>query len=435
MERLPLELQTHCIGSLEDDPDALKSLRLTSKYLEQLATEVLFKKVILRNDEHSGTRFRYLTESRLNPFVHTAIFTTSRAPGNTSRMPNHSQIAESFEDVFESIPNLQNLKGVQVKFTARFSDSDRSSPNDHFYGPHRQSFSEAESFRSELWELILPAMRQGEGVKALTVKNVRNTGMGTSSGRDDYDAIATRLTELHLQTEGPGDEYIRQYGFPSFWLKPANRQLTHLSLHGGESAWGVWPISDFRDVEPFPQLTSLSLGTFSIAHDWQIDWITAHKSLKKLYLSGSFILTTLLMGEDMAKANFPNLAHLDHRNDRAWEYYTHVDLRWHDIFQRFRTELCLSHFAFGSGEIYKEHAFEKRYDMSSHLYEQRYMMFDFKRIGEQWVFEDRHDFYPSRSTGCNEEIVVRSPCDDEDEEALQSLLEAVERRKTMAAQP
>jgi hypothetical protein len=71
--------------------------------------------------------------------------------------------------------------------------------------------------------------------------------------------------------------------------------------------------------------------------------------------------------------------------------------------------------------------------MPNHLHEQRYRMYDFKKL-ERWIVKDRHAFYASRSTGCNEEIVARSPCDDEDENALQSLLEAVKRRKTTAAQ-
>lgn len=236
----------------------------------------------------------------------------------------------------------------------------------------------------------------------------------------------------------PYEADAQQQDIPSFWLKPANRQLTRLFLHGGKTPWCVSPFANFQTIGPFPQLISLHLGSWTVAHDWQIECITAHSSLKKLYMSDCFIVTSLLMTAEVAKPNFPNLARLDHLEDRFHEYYTHIELRWHEVFQRFRTELSLSYFVFGCRQLengqasVNEDAFENRCEMSNSLTPQRYYMYDFWSI-EHWIAGDTRDFYPSRSTGCNKEVVVRPSCDEDDEEEFERLLEAVRQRATAEA--
>lgn len=111
MQELPIELLYHCVEALEDDPAALKSLRLTSKILEQPATEVLFKKAIFNYDEKSATRLRHLVSSRLNTFVRTVILTTSR-PDNACAMLDASQVDKSCKPLFKSIIDLQRLGEV-----------------------------------------------------------------------------------------------------------------------------------------------------------------------------------------------------------------------------------------------------------------------------------------------------------------------------------
>jgi len=84
----------------------------------------------------------------------------------------------------------------------------------------------------------------------------------------------------------------------------------------GDCYWGVWLLVDFREIPPFRQLKSLAFGNFTIAFDWQIDWIAAHSSsLEQLIFDDCTVVTALGFREEQAQALFPGLAPICMKND------------------------------------------------------------------------------------------------------------------------
>ncbi|KAH9225019.1 hypothetical protein DL95DRAFT_378681, partial [Leptodontidium sp. 2 PMI_412] len=83
------------------------------------------------------------------------------------------------------------------------------------------------------------------------------------------------------------------YGFfdelAETWLKPAQPNLTSLTLHA-DVLWGYIPECDLRSVH-FPNLRKLELGLYTFSHDWQLDWICSHTTLQVLIMDRCSIVS------------------------------------------------------------------------------------------------------------------------------------------------
>lgn len=166
-----------------------------------------------------------------------------------------------------------------------------------------------------------------------------------------------------------------------------------------------------------------------IAHDCQIEWFTAHSStLEALFLDDCGIVISLTMNEEQARANFPDLAPDEDEPGLYFEplgppirdpkYSIEVPLRWHIIFERFRNDPSrLCRFGFGHGKWDDGEAFEARYKLPNELHEERYHTFENGWGPSAWN--------ASELPACDE--------DEEEEEALERLLEAVQQRAAARA--
>ena len=259
---------------------------------------------------------------------------------------------------------------------------------------------------------------------------------------DTFRSVRITLTNLHLQIATEEREQheldcaaIHQ-GFtvdlPELWLNPTVPHLTHLTLYCYSAMWGLYPFVDFRQVQTFPYLESLSFGNWTIAHDWQIDWIVSHgATLKQLLPDDCPIVVALRMvGDDnMAQLNFPGLQPLPGED---WApYFTLVPLR-SNLHQ-------LEHFAMygtGGNHDWCEDTFEHRYSLENALRSSRCHTFNRGMIPPWKDFEDprwekqdkRHKFFHGRrdrSAGPNQKLVEYPACFNEDLEALGKLMEVV----------
>jgi hypothetical protein len=436
MLQLPVEIRRLCLEALGDDGEALKATRLVNKELGVLATEILFRRAILNNTEDSAEKFRQLLGSTLNPHIHRLVINTSDDPEYTGGGREEAELSESFLEMLRVMHEVRNLEEVELKFAKECAVD----------VPHRFTNDAAETahFRKELFENFLPALREAEHVRTLTIKNLQDHHEKSVFECEDFTVVRDRLTQLHLQIvsewdhasgESSIDKPALHTGYtqdlPNIWLRPLNGQLTRLTLYG-DSLWGIWPIVDFRTIPRFMHLKSLSLGNFTIAHNWQIDWIVSHnETLEELILDDCFIVTTLSVNEKPMKANFPDLP--IHRRAR-WDtvYFTQVPMRWHEVLVRFRIELPqLQHFAMGHGDWEEGQAFDQRHELISEIADSRYAMYDWGRGPTQWIIggESFHEKGYSVNGGTKEREYFEFPtCADEDRQALISLLECAEQR-------
>ena len=204
--------------------------------------------------------------------------------------------------------------------------------------------------------------------------------------------------------------------------------------------WGLYPFVDFRQFGPFPCLESLSLGDWTIAHDWQIDWVLSHgPTLKQLLLDDCPIIPALRMAGDdnMARLNFPSL---QAEGDSYFPYFKLISLRWHQVLDRFRSVLPhLEHFAMcGSDCDWTDDAFDHRYNLTNKFRANRYHFFDSGTIPhwlDSWSSRPAncYEFYRNGGHPNPEYWQVEFPgCHDEDAEALGKLMEAVNKRARTA---
>lgn len=115
---------------------------------------------------------------------------------------------------------------------------------------------------------------------------------------------------------------------PRAWLAPAAMNLTCLTLGAHDHVrWRYILKVDFRGVH-FPQLQSLFMQRFMFSHDWQLEWILSHTTLKTLCLFQCRILTHARWFGEKDSEGYPTsfsesdaLPPEDHHYDRSWHQY------------------------------------------------------------------------------------------------------------------
>jgi hypothetical protein len=438
---LPVELRRHCIN-FSNDTASLKAARLVNRDLSTLASEALFHTAMLRNNDQSAATLTKLIESPLCSLIRRLVVHTSDDPNFQGSSECQPDIEESFIQVSKLIPRMKKLEEVELNFACECAIEDD--------GGWDKDVAETVSFRTEVLELLFAALRQIEGVRSLSISNLQDHMPSTVFNSEDFKAVRGRLTKLalHIATEyddaSPENNILMpacQLGFrnslPDIWLKPMANQLTHLTIYGAECIWGVWPFTDFREMAPFPRLKSLSLGNLSIVHDWQIEWILAHApTLEELLLDDCPIIIALYMNAEQVKPNFPDLPPLETKNnDSELRYYKTVDMRWHHIFDRFRTGLSLlRRFALGSGDWSGNCAFQERYALKNQIQASNYYVFHCGIGPTQWTSMgnvnnvDGEKAYKFHMRNLDSKVVKRPQCEDEDQSALEALVDAMRRR-------
>lgn len=239
------------------------------------------------------------------------------------------------------------------------------------------------------------------------------------------------------------------------WLRPLQNQLTHLTL-SCNTYWGVYPRWQPHDLH-FPHLKSLAFGNWTVAFDWQLDFIISHgKTLEQLVLINCPILHALRL--------------TPRQSDNAWQQprpgtgrgppHTNKffpDLRWHTVLPRLQNSLPkLKQFTMARGpkgpniwshvDLTADEAFDERYALAPCIDTSRYAIFDYngtaenvdagseraqrgyyqRRVGEDF-FEN--SYWWEKETDEETRKRVKFPdCLEEDREAFEHLLRALKDR-------
>jgi hypothetical protein len=179
--------------------------------------------------------------------------------------------------------------------------------------------------------------------------------------------------------------------------------------------WGIYPFFDIRGL-CFSDLKSLVLGNFTIAHDWQIDWIISHgETLEELILDDCPIVYALSLGDYDAE-------------DNDWERYSTklVETRWSSVFPLFQQRLkTLRHFAIGHGP-WSDRMFECRYDLLARIEPSRYVSYEHGQGPTPWNEDDVGKKHVTLGYGETEAQIEVPDCEVEDQAALDALLGALQ---------
>ncbi|KAF2737493.1 hypothetical protein EJ04DRAFT_510349 [Polyplosphaeria fusca] len=430
MFQLPVELQRQCIETL--DVESLKHLRLTARGLLDVSTEVLFYTVsLLPTDESAAKYTKVLGDGRFRSLVRRVIFNTSVDPLDEYET-EESELIGSFEEATRAVAYFGNVREVELKFAVNCG-SDRGEPTYSW----EKEVPETLDFRSNILHTFFYALQAAKGVECLTIKNLQDDTDMEVYESGEFKVVRDRLKKLHLQittetSDAAPENNItfeachRMFTDDLFdhWLKPTQDQLTHLTIYGTHCYWGIWPYSDLRQVH-FPQLKSLSLGNLTIAHDWQVEWITGHgDTLEQLVMDDCPIVVELRMERTEALANWADLRPAEEQEGGYPVYLHTVSIRWHDIFLRFQSGLPrLQHFACGHGDWDEGTMLEGRYEMVAALEDSRYVAFECGIGPSQWVSLD----------DASDNMGLALDCDAKDMAALVELMAAVQARSRAEA--
>lgn len=176
------------------------------------------------------------------------------------------------------------------------------------------------------------------------------------------------------------------------WLYPLQSQLTHLTL-SCNTYWGIYPRWQ-PDKLHFPQLKSLAFGNWTIAFDWQLNFIISHaKTLEQLTLINCPILHALRMtprqSNNLWQQRLPGTGRGPPQTNNFF-----IDLRWHNVLLQFKNELPkLKHFTMARGpkgpnfwarvDLTADEAFDDRYTLASCVDTSRYAIFDYDGPAEK----------------------------------------------------
>lgn len=233
------------------------------------------------------------------------------------------------------------------------------------------------------------------------------------------------------------------------WLKPAQSQLTHLTLHC-ITYWGVFPQWAPEDLH-FPSLKSLALSKWTIGYDRQLDFITSHgQTLEQLILTDCPILHASRM-ERYQSTNAWQIGPPPTGRGKPPTTEHFFDTRWHHILPKFQHQLPkLKHFSMGRGpinpafwgqaDLSADEAFDDRYALAPRIDGSRYAIFDFgegaieyetPRFEWHWRTEPPGSRWWWLEREKDEEVkrkIAFPDCLQEDEQALEDLLRVVRER-------
>lgn len=311
--------------------------------------------------------------------------------------------------------------------------------------------------------LALTKLLSTANINVLTVKHLQDSCL---IGRPDFKQLPITPSELHLlmgtfsdDDACPGDGieirhrlWLFNRNLNAVWLFPMQSQLTHLTIHV-DTYWGVYPRWQPINLH-FPYLKSLAFGQWTIAFDWQIDFITSHgQTLEQLILSNCPILHVLSMTQKQISNQWRRRIGVTTPGKPPAETIF-CRLRWHTVLPELRTKLTkLKHFAMGRGLVGDrdcnhrafniDEAFKNRYKLTPRIDRSCYALFDYRSgplewtdrnspRGQGWLVEES-EF--GGSDGLKMETdqdlikkVEYPDCLQEDQVALESLLRTLDKR-------
>jgi hypothetical protein len=238
------------------------------------------------------------------------------------------------------------------------------------------------------------------------------------------------------------------------WLQPLQSQLTHLTLHCN-TYWGVYPRWQPNNLH-FPQLKSLAFGKWTIAFNWQIDFIASlGDTLEQLVFTSCPILHAMRMTPRQSSNSWRERLPGTTRGPPPTDQFFPA-LRWHTVLPELESRLPrLKHFSmargargdhfWGRADLSGDEAFDDRYTQAPCIDESRYAIFDFgngpaeyvdvttERGKERLSWGQKESFFETSTwlerAGEETRKKVQFPdCEREDREALDALLATVRGR-------
>ncbi|KAF3394485.1 hypothetical protein F1880_005319 [Penicillium rolfsii] len=422
---LPSELLARTCSYV--DLSSLKSLRQSCRFMSQLATDQLFKTVLLQPGETNQNRLQEILSNPNLRRIPRKIYIDTVDESIDYETSKEQKWPQGWDTLVPHVKDLPRLNAAILCFDQGFTSDHKGSESYYvmnFPQRPRFRFHAMHEFFSLLESLQHPV--QHLGIRNLQADNPKDPELLAKIEKVLSGLLSLRLS-ITSETNDACPEYdlefpeIRKFfkELPSIWLSPAAPSLQHLSLCSREYS-GFYPHLDLSNLF-FPCLKTLSLANFCFFQDSQIDWILKHSdTLEEIYFDDCAVLYDFgILEGNLDACALPRNTLM--RRGRSNSLYGSYEKRWYHIFNLFSEKLPkLRHFRIGSSDWCPDIPFEQENDIKVGLYRNRYMCC-YDGMGPSPYMEGHS---PQQLAKSGKEWRWRpSPeCDDEDHEALLKLL-------------
>jgi hypothetical protein len=450
------EVVGHIVKHVEGKKD-LASARLACKALDQHAAKELFNEVFVSmggKDIHMWNKISEDDVLRHMP-RHAIIHTQKQIEHYSVWDPHPEKDAddtyidddeEDFEEAIAALSRFPNIESVEIWFSADCLGEE---------GGYVEVAEEAWQ-RKEKLELIFKAIKdraaggKNRTIRSLTIGNLQNIPVPDFTASETFRDVMSPLEELHISMiqeyneAGPDHDYSRVElrTFPlhliSCWLQPFAANLKALSIYHANDNWGPFPgYWNFSSLS-FPKLETLALGYYTLAHDGDMDWILAIKSLRKLILHNCMIASWIKISDgNMPVWNPPthDWERLDRGENRwrgeAFAYKGSWSRNWDRIADQL-PNLVNFRFDYGESDVddySDEHVYgvNHREEAQARLFSQRYVVFDNGVLPTHWREKDEHRGMYSFMDG-GFPVDVHAVNEESDRSSLEGLVETLRKR-------
>jgi hypothetical protein len=401
------ELVENVIKQVSDRRD-LSNLRLASKALDKHAAKELFKDVYISPSEEHVTTWNSISQEDVvrqlsrHAIIHTQPDIEDHGLGMSREryeVDEDDEDAPSFDDALARLSRFPNLQSLEIGFTPECMGRDHS---------YWQDVAEDIDQREEILRRIFQAIKdratnkKNRTIRKLTIINLQNCPIPEFTSSDLFRDVMADLDELHISfthefnEHGPDHDYtkIELQTFPAYfcsqWLEPISANLKALSIYSEGENWGPFPGYFDPSGISFPKLETLALGYYTLAHDNDLDWVLAIKSLRKLILHNCMIASWIrIESANMVKwkVRTHDWTELSERSGRRWSEDFAYAGKWSQHFDRIAQELPnLVDLRFGYGESYDEpiYGVTHRDSCPVEIHGKRYICFDNGILPTHW---------------------------------------------------
>lgn len=395
---------------IEDNPGQLRDLlnaRLVCRKWNSLATKHAFRTIFLAPTEKGFKAWAGLlsstpvTSAARRVVIYSSSFSAQDKDYYEWKGWDDDTFSE-FTDAMSRIRDLDLIDEICLRFTSKCAGV--AADDDHYWGNDVEDISTRENTLKALFEAIKE--RAGKPntskIRSLTIKHLQNVPLPDFTSSELFKSVTKDLDQLHLEVaeeynEGGPDHDIYCIELVQFepymqrhWLSPLADQLTSLTLNFGE-CWGTIPGTFNGHGLVFPQLKTLTLGSYAISHHDHLDWVVAQSSLKSLRLDWCFIVSfirteaTKLVEWNVPTHDWERLPHgafgFDFSDDAVYRFPG----TWESMFDKIRTGLPnLVDFQFHinrSGPV----SFDNPRPLPTKLSQGRYIVFDIGLCPSRWI--------------------------------------------------
>ncbi|KAF1964146.1 hypothetical protein BU23DRAFT_594257 [Bimuria novae-zelandiae CBS 107.79] len=368
----------------------LSNVRLTCKALDEHAAKELFKDI-------------YLSPSDIQNWNSISQDDTSDIERDSSwgGGREHEEINEDYETALAALSKFPNLDSVEIGFTPECIGKD------HDY--YKDVAEEVEQ-REYMLELIFQAIKdratdeKNRTIRKLTIVNLQNCPLPEFTSSDLFRDVMGQLEELHIEMiqeynePGPDHDYtkVELQTFPAYfcshWLKPISANLRALSIYSKTDNWGPFPGYFDPSGISFPKLETLALAYYTLAHDSDLDWILAIKSLRKLILHSCMIASWIRIGNDNMQVWQPPMhdwTKMSEEEEHSWAVSFAYGTQWSQYLDRIAGGLPnLIDFRFDQSGYRSQpgcpYGVNDRDSCGTRIFAQRYICFDNGILPTHW---------------------------------------------------